>query len=189
MNNLCQYLNDVTLKVTLSYSTGQLSPKAVYIGGGKNNIVMHHSANSFHTKLFHEWMNGWPHGSGRFMLGWWRKRGHRFSKLVLFENLASWIARLRKFMITFCQLVVLWQIEKPQCDLWWLAREKQVHLGLSLYHCYLSHFHLHRLSVENICAAGLDLWLLKMHTFSSFHGDGWSEASLGRVHGCVWGAY
>ena len=154
-----------------------------------NNTVVHHSANSFHTKLFHERMNGWPHGSGHFMPGWWRKKAIDSQSLFLFENLASWIARLRKFMITFCQLVVLWQIEKPQCELWWLAREKQVHLRLSLYHCSLSHFHLHHSVWKIYVPQGLDLWLLKMHTFSSFHGDGWSEASLGRVHDCVWGAY
>ena len=56
-------------------------------------------------------------GQGISCLGDGEKKAIDYQSLFLFENLASWIAGLRKFMITFCQLVVLWQIEKPQCEL------------------------------------------------------------------------
>lgn len=56
-------------------------------------------------------------GQGISCLGDGEKKAIDSQSLFLFENLASWIAGLRKFMITFCQLVVLWQIEKPQCEL------------------------------------------------------------------------
>lgn len=65
--------------------------------------------------LNYKWMNG-SMGQGISCLDD-EENNINSQSLLLFEKLASWIVTLRKFVITFCQLVVVWQIEKPQGDL------------------------------------------------------------------------